>query len=454
VKSNFYASTSTKGNGKKTSESSPMPRLNEVFGISATVPQYTYVDRSGLDAQFKYFLGSDRHIVVHGGSKQGKTILRRKHLPEAESIVIPCAPDDTVESIFKRILANTGATGLKSISTNSSSEDSLGAEAGGQVGFGFAKLTSKIAAKTNSARSNVQVDEALGTGISVDVVINAIKRSRRRLVVEDFHYLVEPERKKLAYALKAFWDARVFVVIVGIWAEQNLITVYNNDLSGRIEEIDITWNERELREVVTKGENALNIRIAPLITEELLRDANANVGLLQRLLEGLCLESGVLETRAAAITIGGGPELDRCRLRVCEASDRRYFHFANVVGQGFKNPEKTKLKLYRQIVRVCIELATDDELTRGIDKVDMLAKVQYFEGDADATNLEKALVRIDRLQAERDIKPPVLSYGEVSRRLLLVDRELLFYRRHSRKPWPWTSGYTEPDEHDGVDLEA
>ncbi|MBW4573959.1 MAG: hypothetical protein KME08_01595 [Aphanothece sp. CMT-3BRIN-NPC111] len=57
-----------------------MPRLNEVFGIATSVPKYTYVDRASLDQKFIYLLGCDQHIVIHGASKQGKTILRKKNL--------------------------------------------------------------------------------------------------------------------------------------------------------------------------------------------------------------------------------------------------------------------------------------------------------------------------------------------------------------------------------------
>jgi hypothetical protein len=55
-----------------------MPNLNEVFGVGVAVPKYTYVNRSGLDEKFKYLLSAERHIVIHGSSKQGKTILRKK----------------------------------------------------------------------------------------------------------------------------------------------------------------------------------------------------------------------------------------------------------------------------------------------------------------------------------------------------------------------------------------
>jgi hypothetical protein len=66
-----------------------MPELHEVFGISTSIPKYTYVNRAGLDERFLYLLGSDRHIVIYGPSKQGKTILRKKVLPEERCVVVP-----------------------------------------------------------------------------------------------------------------------------------------------------------------------------------------------------------------------------------------------------------------------------------------------------------------------------------------------------------------------------
>lgn len=424
-----------------------MPKLHEVFGISASVPKYTYVDRLGLDSQFEYFLTADRHIVVHGGSKQGKTVLRRKHLTEAQSIVVSCGPNDTVDSIYERILTGTGAKVPSTTGRKSTTEVGGSVEGSGGIELPFiAKLGAKGEARGSKAVETMQVDEFVGSKVSIDTVITAIRASRRTLVIEDFHYLAEDERRKLAFALKALWDSKTFVIIVGIWAEQNRLTFYNGDLSGRVEEVDVRWQESELRSVVKEGEKALNISISPSCTNELIRDANANVGLLQRLLEGICREAEIVETAMSHQTIGSADLLQKCRVRVCASAERRYFSFANVVSRGFKNPEKTKLKLYRQIVRACVDKCTDDELINGIDREVLLAKVQMYEPDADLQNLQKALILIDRLQAERGINPPVLSYEELSRRLILVDRELLFFRKYSDKKWPWDSGYTDSYE--------
>lgn len=56
-----------------------MPKLSNVFGVINTVPEYTYVDRSKLDNRFNYLWRNQKHIVVYGASKQGKSCLRKKN---------------------------------------------------------------------------------------------------------------------------------------------------------------------------------------------------------------------------------------------------------------------------------------------------------------------------------------------------------------------------------------
>ncbi len=85
-----------------------MPHLREVFGISTSLPRYTYVDRASLDKKFKYLIKCDRHLVIHGESKQGKTILRKKHLPLDDCVVIQCRAGSTREQIYSEILREIG----------------------------------------------------------------------------------------------------------------------------------------------------------------------------------------------------------------------------------------------------------------------------------------------------------------------------------------------------------
>lgn len=78
--------------------------LNQVYGIQSNIPIYTYVDRSNLDARFKYYLSTQRHIVVYGVSKQGKSCLRRNILKEKDCVVVQCQPQMNREEILREIL--------------------------------------------------------------------------------------------------------------------------------------------------------------------------------------------------------------------------------------------------------------------------------------------------------------------------------------------------------------
>jgi hypothetical protein len=76
-------------------------RLDDVFGIKSDVPEYTYVDRSNLDEKFKYYWASQKHIIIHGASKQGKSCIRKKNLKECDYVLIQCLPTMTSSEVVK-----------------------------------------------------------------------------------------------------------------------------------------------------------------------------------------------------------------------------------------------------------------------------------------------------------------------------------------------------------------
>lgn len=54
--------------------------------------------------------------------------------------------------------------------------------------------------------------------------------------------------------------------------------------------------------------------------------------------------------------------------------------------------------------------------------------------------LTQALERIERLQVKIEISPPVLTYHRAGKRVQLVDRSFLFYRKYGAQSWPWDEG--------------
>jgi hypothetical protein len=304
-------------------------------------------------------------------------------------------------------------------------------------------------ASGNAEIANAASSTSKPIGASVDnlqFVSEQITKSGKRVIIEDFHYMPEEEKRKLAFDLKAFWDLRVFFIVVGIWAEQNLLTYYNGDLSGRINEIDVQWTDDELNQVIMKGQEALGIIIEPRIKSEMIADASQNVGLLQRIAEKFCIHSGVFETVNETLgrTLASQEALNKCRAEICSEEASRYRQFGDALSRGFKTNEESELKVYQNIARAAVE-ASDGELRNGLHYDTLFDRVSALNSRVRRSDFTAALQRLNRLQQDRKVSPLVLSYNEKTRYLHLVDRELLFYRRYGNPVWPWNEQETHQD---------
>ncbi len=78
-------------------------RTTEVFGVS-NEEIASYIVRNQVDERFIEGLQRNKHIIVFGASKQGKTSLTNKYLKESEFIRINCSPQTKVIDIYKSIL--------------------------------------------------------------------------------------------------------------------------------------------------------------------------------------------------------------------------------------------------------------------------------------------------------------------------------------------------------------
>ena len=64
-------------------------KTRDVFGMTRDLP-INYVTRKDVDGKFIDSLTRDKHLIVHGGSKQGKTSLRKYNLKPDDYIVVSC----------------------------------------------------------------------------------------------------------------------------------------------------------------------------------------------------------------------------------------------------------------------------------------------------------------------------------------------------------------------------
>lgn len=416
-------------------------QVDEVFGIGVGANTPAYVDRGALDKVFKEGLASSRHVSVHGGSKQGKTWLRKRGLSPDESIVVQATITSSAESLLEEALEDIGVTADLTRKKNGKLAGSVQvtSEAKGKMGLPF--VVSGSAGIQGEARGEVErqteiVEKFIGQGIAnLNWVAQAIVLSERRLVIEDFHYLPEEEQRVFASWMKALGEYGCHLVIIGVWSQSHLLTYFNGDLDGRVDDIHLSWSDADLAEVLSRGTASLDIVFSPELEESIIHDAYGNVGLLHRIARRICKLENV-DDQIQGYEISNKESLDIARREVAEEMSGRFDTFANNFVRGMRRmPEG--LVVYLHLLRAFTSVDDEILLSGGIDYNVLLNEIQKNDKGIRPSDLTQSLDRIDKLQAKIKVSPPVLAYHRPGRRVQLVDRSFLFYRKYSLQKWPW-----------------
>ena len=410
-----------------------MPYTSEVFGVSTCMNEYSYVDRDKLDNKLTRLLRRQTHIAIKGPSKSGKSWLRQKCINN--TVIVQCRLHMTVNDIYKLALASLGIQFDTSSISTSTFEGSF--SGGGSVGF---KPLVKATGNTSlmySHESTIDNGRNISNSIeNLQFVANAINSSGKRLTIEDFHYLDLSVRQELAHDLKSLWDFGCFVIIIGVWTQANLLTAMNHDLSGRIEEISVTWADTDLQEVIDRGCSALNIKIDPQICNDLIGDSFGNVGILQALLLRLVEdEANIEDTQSYEQWISNYDLYVRAAKEYANQLDGLYQQFASTLSAGIRR-RKNSTGIYALAMQVIVE-AKDKELIFGLSRNDIYQIIHDKEPRIFKGNLKTVLIKLAELQQDENENGLVVLYDESIDSVCVVDRQLLFYRKHHTMKWPW-----------------
>ena len=410
-----------------------MPLVSQVFGVSAKVNNYSYVDRDNLDKKLRRLLNRQTHIAIKGPSKCGKSWLRQKCMDDA--IIVQCRLDMTPEDIYSQALSSLGVP----FNQQRSSSTTLSANAAG-TGSVQLPLIGKLGMEgelsaSHEHSSGVSLDFSTSTD-NLQFVADSIIRSGKRLVVEDFHYLSSGVRDKLAHDLKTLWDYGCFIVIIGVWTQANLLTYLNPDLTGRIEEISVSWTNTELGKVIDSGCAVLNVEIDSTIRKDLILDSFGNVGILQSLLLKLIEDEADISQTAPTHLIIADPELfDRAAKSYANQLDGLYQQFAKTLSVGIRRRRKST-GIYALAMQAIVN-ASNEQLLNGYSRADIFSYTNAIEHRIKKGNLKTVLQKLVELQNPGSGRTLVISYDEAIDAVFAVDLQLLFYRKYHSMGWPW-----------------
>ena len=403
----------------------------DVFGVSREIP-LTYVERANVDNKLIDNLSRDKHVIIYGSSKQGKTCLRRHCLNESDYILVQCQNTWDIAKLSESILKSAGFEVEVSHSKTSDGKTKLQVKASGGFSFlGAGKASAEASAGHDAGHSETRSFEplTLDPGDPNDLV-RALKgiEFKKFIVLEDFHYLTQETQEHFAFALKTIHEISKFTfIIVAVWREENRLIVYNGDLAGRVISVDADmWTSEDLDKVIVAGEQLLNISFGSNFKRELISQALGSVYIVQDGCYRACKQFGINETQSKSKEIPDNIDVKKLISDTIREQGARYTAFISNFAGGFQD---TQLEMFKWILYPILTSSVE-ELEKGLGYRQIRTAIQgkHPQGAGlNPGNLTQALTSIPALQSKKNIKPFILDYDQSNLRLSVVDKGFLIW---------------------------
>lgn len=400
-------------------------RAADVYGIGRELP-LNYVSRKAVDEYFVANLTRDKHVIIYGSSKQGKTSLRKHCLKDDDYIVVHCSNKWGIADLHSAILKRIGYEVTQSNTKTTSGKNKIVAGfKAGVLGVGVEMGGDKETTHSEgTTTAPLELDPE-----DVNDIIGALGTFNRFIVLEDFHYLPIETQKDFSVALKAFHEqSKLCFIIVGVWLEEGRLTVYNGDLTGRIVGVNADrWTAGELRQVIAEGEALLNISFADSFKDQVIAGCLDSVYIVQEACYQACLAKNINFTQDEyLVDVGSDLDVPALIRQVVNQQTGRYNSFITLFAGGF---QETSLQMYKWLLYPVLT-AEPTLLEAGLSYRYMrdFLREHHPEGQGlNLGNLTQALQSAASLQVKKDIKPIVLDYDQTKLKLNVVDRGFLIW---------------------------
>lgn len=274
-------------------------KIKDIFS-GLDLPSITYVAQENGKHENNLIQGVEEGgnlCLITGSSKTGKTTLYKKVLSriDKEPLVVRCDSTLSAEEFWKKPLEQINFKRLTTISTNDSTEISVGGKIGGKIGWKWlANLIGEVNLGLKKNSSEIRTREKLLSQPSPSHLVPLLKYSNATLVVEDFHYLKEEIQKQVFQQWKTFTDEQVSIIVVGTTHHGVDLAYANPDLVGRIQQIDLgRWDARDLSKIASQGFSKLKIKL-PIDIEKIISNESSGLPIIvQQVCAQLFYDKGV-----------------------------------------------------------------------------------------------------------------------------------------------------------------
>lgn len=230
----------------------------------------SFVERESINTKLVNALQTPgKQIVIYGHSGSGKTTLLENKLCQLyeSHLTTRCMSGMTFEQMLRDAFDQLGKFYESDRTTNSSS--SLSSHIAGD----YLGIKAKISTKIGNA-TEVQDKRIIPPELTPQRLGQYIGAANCCWVLEDFHKVSPDYGKQLSQIMKVFMDLAdkwpsLKIIAIGAVDTARRVVEYDTEMSNRVSEIEVPlMSPAEVREILSKGEELLNISIGPDVKRE------------------------------------------------------------------------------------------------------------------------------------------------------------------------------------------
>ena len=409
-----------------------MRLTNQVYGVSNDLID-TYIVRTSVDELFIQGLQKNKHIIVYGASKQGKTALTIKHLSEHDYIKVNCSPNSTTLDIYNSIARQSGIEILESheVTTTVGGESKIGLKAKVRIPF-FGGADAETEASVSKGKENGKLFKIIDFNLALAQDLSELLKKinfNKRIILENFHYLNEDIQKQLAIDLRIFEDYNILFIVLGIWREKNRLAQFNGDLLDRVIEVPVEpWERNDLKKIVAEGLPLLNTSFTNVV-DYIIDSCFDSVGVFQEICKESCYVAGVNKTSEHFVEITKD-NVDKAIIKKLEDYSSRHTRcLESFIEQKARSSQEIPLYIPYYFIKILLQ-ETIENIIKGLKRKSLQEKIKEIHhrpDDVRPSDMGYFLKNLVASQISKGISPPIFDFDNSTTSIKVIDSTFYFF---------------------------